>query len=151
MDSRSKVFKIAERKNDGGCAFWTGKPLIQTEQLYLAQTGLKNVEELFELLNDDCRWFIACNSYKHPENKPAIDPYLGRERQTLSEGGFFAESEDLNDVDKYPWPNLEYLDFSEVLSEVKKHEKKAVFSGFWSHFFHIVSDFFGMENYFIKM
>jgi len=149
--SRNKVFDIANKKNNGACAFWTGHPHPETEILYLKQTGLSNIEEIYQLLNDDCRWISACSSYKHPEGKPMFDTTLGRERHTLSEGGFFAESEDLSDVDKFPWPEIKHLDFKEKLETISKFSDKAVFSGFWSHFFHIVCDFFGMENYFIKM
>ncbi len=151
MNSREKVRLIAEHKNRGSVAFWTGHPHPDTEILYLRETGLKNVEELYRLFNDDCRWISACSSYKHPQNLPMFDTTLGKERHTLSEGGFFADSTELSDVDKFPWPDLKYLDFTEKLAQIRKFPDKAVFSGFWSHFFHILCDFFGMENYFIKM
>jgi len=38
-----------------------------------------------------------------------------------------------------------------VYAEIDKHPEQVVFSGLWCPFFHILSDFFGMENYFVKM
>lgn len=151
MNSRQKVKSIIERRNESACAFWTGHPHPETEELFKKQLGVATVEEVYRAFNDDCRWISACASYKHPEGKPMFDTSLGHERHTLSEGGFFAESEDLADIDKFPWPDVKHLDFTEKLAEIDAVQDKAVFSGFWSHFFHIVCDFFGMENYFVKM
>lgn len=151
MNSRQKVADIAARRNTGSSAFWTGHPHPEAERNYLAETELKDIEQVYRGLSDDCRWISACSSYKHPEGKPMFDTTLGKDRHTLSEGGFFADSTDLSDIDKFPWPSLEYLDFSEKLAEIQLFSDKAVFSGFWSHFFHIACDFFGMENYFVKM
>ena len=153
MNSREIVKKIAARQNSGGNAYWSGHPHPDTEKNYLAQMKLNSVEELFCFLNDDCRWLRACPSYQDPEGKPMYDVTLGKERKSLSEGGCFADctDDDLDLLAKFPWPRLEYLNFTETLASIRNFPEKAVFSGFWSAFFHVVSDFFGMENYFVKM
>lgn len=75
---------------------------------------------------------------------------LGRKKTSLSEPGCFYEAT-LEDVEGFDWPNPEYLDFSGVLEKIKAYGDKAVFSGSWCMFFHVLCDFFGMEEYFIKM
>lgn len=151
MTSREIVKLISEKRNNGGNAFWTGHPHEDTEKLYLKKTSCKTMEDIYVLLQDDCRWLSACNSYKHPDGQPMFNTNLGQTRHTLSEGGFFANTVHVSDVDKFSWPNPDYLDFNELISTIKNFKEKAVFSGFWSHFFHILCDFFGMENYFVKM
>ncbi len=54
-------------------------------------------------------------------------------------------------MERYPWPDPAHLDFSGVVSQIEAHDDKAVFTGMWCPFFHYVADFFGMDNYFIKM
>jgi uroporphyrinogen decarboxylase len=66
--------------------------------------------------------------------------------------GIFAECEDVRQVEDYEWPNPDYLDFTEVLEYLRNDAGDYYrLSGFWSPFFHEVADFFGMENYFVKM
>lgn len=151
MNSREKINRIFSRISQGTVGFWTGNPHPDTEKLYLEKLGMTGREELFEYLHDDCRWVIADRAYKHPEGKPIFDIYGGRGKKAHGEGGYFAQCESVKEVEKFPWPDLDYLDFQDVLEEVRKYSDKAVFTGFWSPFFHIVADFFGMENYFIKM
>lgn len=151
MNSREKVKRIFERSSEGTIGFWTGNPHGETAKIYMEKLNYTNMEELFGYLHDDCRWVIADSAYKHPEGKPMFDVLGGKERSSLGEEGCFAECESLQEVEDYPWPNPDYLDFTGVIEEIRRHKDKSVFTGLWSCFFHIVSDFFGMENYFVKM
>ncbi|HBC86061.1 MAG TPA: hypothetical protein DCZ94_03815 [Lentisphaeria bacterium] len=63
----------------------------------------------------------------------------------------FADCEDPADVEKAEWPNPDYLDFTETLSALRNAGPYYRASGFWCCFFHNVADFFGMDNYFVKM
>ena len=151
MNSREKIKRIFSRTSQGTIGFWTGNPHSDTRKIYLEKLGMTDMEEFFQYLNDDCRWITADRAYKHPEGKPIFDIYGGREKKAHGEGGYFANCESIEDVEKFPWPNPDYLDFQDVLEEVRRHSDKGVFTGFWSPFFHIVADFFGLENYFLKM
>jgi uroporphyrinogen decarboxylase len=71
-------------------------------------------------------------------------------RRTIS-SGISTDFDAVSDIERYPWPDPEHLDFTGVLNDIRRHSDKAVFTGLWSHFFHIVADMFGMERYFIKM
>ncbi len=151
MTSREKVMKVFNRESDEH-VMWTGHPNDKTVPLYAQAWGIEPTREaIFEYLNDDCRWISADRAYKHPNGDPAFNPAWNTTRETLSAEGCFADVEDVAELDAYPWPNPDYLDFTEVYEEIDRFQDKMVFTGMWSPFFHLVADFFGMENYFIKM
>ena len=151
ITSREKIRRIFERRSATATGFWTGNPHADFLELNLPKLNFTDREELYQYLRDDCRWCSAENSYKHPEGQPMFDPLGGRERTTLNQPGIFAECQSLQEVETYPWPEADYLDFTAVLEEIRQHPDKAVFTGLWSPFFHRISDFFGMDNYFVKM
>lgn len=152
MDSREKVKRIFLRKGDGTGAMWTGHPNDKTIPIYAKEWGIEpSREAIFTYLKDDCRWFMANDGYKHPQGLADFNPAWHKERKTLSAKGCFAEAETLADIANYPWPDPKYCDFTEIYEEIDKFQDKMIFTGIWSHFFHLVADFFGMENYFVKM
>ncbi len=151
MTSREKV-KAIFGKQGKLPGFWTGHPNDATVPIYAEKWGIAPTREaIYDYLQDDCRWIMADGGYKHPEGLPAIDVSLGKERHSFSDGGYFAEAETIAEVEAYPWPDVKYLDFSDVFAQIERYSDKMVFTGMWSSFFHTVADFFGMENYFVKM
>ncbi|WMJ22837.1 uroporphyrinogen decarboxylase family protein [Paludicola sp. MB14-C6] len=153
MTSREKINLIFNHKGDGLGAMWTGHPNDNTIPIYAKEWGIEETREaIFEHLEDDCRWITADRGYHHPDGVPLFDTSYGiKQRATLSAEGCFANAETVADIENYPWPKAEYCDFTKVYEEIDKYQDKMVFTGLWSPFFHIVADFFGMENYFIKM
>jgi Uroporphyrinogen-III decarboxylase len=153
MTSRETVKNIFTRKNTDGLAYWTGHPNGAIVPILAREWGIEpEYEAIFKYLNDDCRWVMADAGYHHPEGKPMFDTAWGTAgRHTLSAAGSFADTEDVADVERYPWPDVKYCDFTDVYAAIDRHPDKAVFTGMWACFYHIVADFFGMENYFIKM
>jgi uroporphyrinogen decarboxylase len=147
-------FKAIVKHAAGHCGFWHGDPNpASTEKLY-AYFQVKDDFELGVKLGASCRWVMPekFNVWKNPDH-PMLDVLGGKKRTSLSEPGVFAEAEDLDVVEKFHWPDIKYMDFSETLKEIDRTVAagQAVLSGTWSCFFHNVCDFFGMENYFIKM
>ena len=154
MTSREKVYNIFNRKAvSGQGAMWTGHPNHETVPIYAKAWGIEeSTEAIYNYLNDDCRWISADSGYQHPEGLPALDPGYGVNRaRSLSSAGCFAETEDLAEVEAYPWPDVKYCNFDHIYAYIENYPDKAVFTGMWSPFFHNLCDFFGMENYFIKM
>lgn len=153
MTSREKVRAIFDRKSNGEGAMWTGHPNDATVPLFAKAYGIEPTREaIFQYLQDDCRWIVADAGYHHPQGQPIFNTAWGMEgRDSLSAEGCFADAESPKDLEKYPWPDVKYLDFTDVYAEIEKFPDKMVFTGMWACFFHIVSDFLGMENYFIKM
>ncbi|MGI5958259.1 MAG: uroporphyrinogen decarboxylase family protein [Massiliimalia sp.] len=151
MTSREKVRKVLNRESDE-MVMWTGHPNDKTIPIYADAWGIEPTREaIFEYLKDDCRWISADRGYKHPNGDPIFNPAWNKERNTLSAEGCFADVETIEELDAYPWPNPDYLDFTEVYEEIDQHQDKMIFTGMWSPFFHNLTDFFGMENYFIKL
>ena len=152
MSSREKVKNIFLRKGSGAGAMWTGVPNKKTVPIYAREWGIKpTAEAIFSFLDDDCRWVMADSGYKHPNKKRVFDPAYGISRKSLGADGCFANAETVSDIEKYPWPDLKYLDFSGIYRKINKFKGKMVFTGMWCPFFHEAADFFGMENYFTKM
>lgn len=151
MTSREKVMAVFNRESDQS-VMWTGHPNDKTIPIYAEEWGITPTREaIYSHLKDDCRWITADAGYKHPQGLPMFNPSWGTKRDTLSAEGCFANAEEISELDAYPWPDVKYLDFTEIYAEIDKHQDKMVFTGMWSCFFHQVADFFGMENYFIKM
>jgi uroporphyrinogen decarboxylase len=154
MTGRERFQNIMNRRSDHS-GFWHGNPNpASVETLH----GAFKVNGDFELglkLGSDCRWVMpeAHHMWKHPDKRPMFDVLGGRRRVSLSQDGVFAEYEDIAEVEAFDWPDERYVDFSETISEIDRtiEAGQAVLSGSWSCFFHDVCDFFGMENYFVKM
>lgn len=152
MNARERVNNIFHHGNNAGSAMWTGHPNDKTVPIYAKEWGIApDREAIFSYLNDDCRWVGADSGYRHPDGRPPIDPSYHTERKSLSGEGCLANAETIEDVESYPWPDVKYCDFTDIYRQIDKFPDKMVFTGVWSPFFHNVADFFGMENYFIKM
>ena len=153
MNSRERVLQIFNRKGDGTGAMWTGHPNWQTIPIFAKEWGIEPYDEaIFNYLKDDCRWISADGYYKHPEGLEALDTAYGIDKsRSLGAEGCFAEAETVAEIERYPWPNPDYCDFTDLYAKLAQHQDKMLFTGMWSHFFHIVADYFGMENYFVNM
>lgn len=152
MDSRKKVIDIFNHRGTMG-AMWTGKPNVHTVPILAKAWNIEETPEaIYSYLDDDCRWVKADKAYHHPEGRPMFDPSYGMVKgENLGAEGCFAETESLSEIGNYPWPDVKYFNFQEIYDEIDLHADKMVFSGLWSPFFHHICEFFGMENYFIKM
>lgn len=130
------------------CGLWLGNPHADTWPILHEYFGTCSEEELRCQLGDDVRW-IPAGVYRHPEGKPIFD--MQRAGPGHGAAGVFANCEDVQEVYDFAWPNPDYLDFSGVIQQLEQTGDVYRAGGFWCPFFHNVADFFGMENYFIKM
>ncbi len=133
--------------------FWLGNPHEDALPIYLEYFGARDHLDLADKIQDDFWWEMAENSWAHPEGAPIFDPLGGKERISLSQDGIFAECEDWREVERYPWPDARFLDLDALERKIDSARARGmgVASGCWSPFFHLACDFFGMENYFVKM
>ena len=154
MTNRERFTKIMNRESDH-CGFWHGNPNPASIDYLFGSFDVKNDFELGLKLGDTCRWVMPSdhNMWVHPEGKPMFDVLGGQKRVSLGQPGVFADCEDISEVEAFDWPDEKYIDFSGTLREIDRtiEADQAVLSGTWSCFFHDVCDFFGMENYFVKM
>jgi uroporphyrinogen decarboxylase len=150
MTRRERLRAIFARRPADRTGFWLGQPHADSWPLYFNAFGCTTQEEVHRLLGDDYRWLgPPWTCYRHPQDKPMFDNV--RQSHDLSAPGVLADCDSVQQVDDFPWPNPDYLDFSAWLPDLRAVGDVYRAGGFWCCFFHIVADFFGMENYFIKM
>lgn len=152
MNSRLLINDIFRLNNKNFPGVWLGNPDPQTSSIYTKALGFKTQQQLHDYFSDDCRWICPeWDCYNHPGRKPMWDFYAGREKTSLGQPGFYADCNTIADINSFDWPKTKYLNYSKSLQAMNEVPHKAVFSGMWCCFFHVVADFFGMENYFVKM
>jgi uroporphyrinogen decarboxylase len=150
MTSRNLIRQCLLHADVPRCGFWLGNPHPDTLPIYFNYFGVTSLAELQLKLGDDLCWVHPTwNSYRHPQGKPIFDKK--RRSNALAAAGVFADCESVQEVEDFEWPNPDYLDFSETIHTLQNLGDVYRASGFWSCFFHDVADFFGMDNYFIKM
>ncbi|MDR1797642.1 MAG: hypothetical protein LBR44_09440 [Clostridiales Family XIII bacterium] len=176
----AEVVKATYERRAPNNAFWIGNPSEDAKNIYLEHFGIprevltpeeKHYAEMSVLtsekvgkadmllakeLKSDLIWLspeLDFLTWKHPEGKPMFDVLGGKKRVSLNDPGVFAYTEDVAEVERFPWPTTDHLDFSSNIAKVEMAEEMdlAVIGGFWCMFFHVACDFFSMEEYFIKM
>ncbi len=154
MTSREHFHSILQGRS-ASSGFWHGNPHPDSLPVYCSHFGVQDDFGLSKALGDTLVWAMPefWDCWKHPQGKPMIDTDAGQTRRSLNQGGVFAQCEDVAQVERFDWPDVKYLDFTQAQSALREREAQgfAVLSGMWSPFFHHVADFFGMDNYFIKM
>ena len=153
MTGKEKFHAIVNGVSDS-CGFWHGCPnQASVEKIY----NYFKVNDDFELglkLGAHCRWVMP-EIYRmwSRQDRPMFDFMGGKKRSSLGEAGVFAETEDITEIESFNWPQIKDIDFTETLAEIDKTiaAGQAVLSGSWSQFYHDACNFFGMENYFLKM
>lgn len=152
MTSREKVAQVFDHKGSDG-VMWTGCPHWETIQNCSREWNIEcSYDAVYEYLSDDCRWVTADGGWHHPEGLPFFNASYGvNKRRSHASPGCFADAESPEDLKKYPWPDVKYFDFTDVYKKIEQYPDKMVFTGMWSPFFHYISDFVGMENYFVMM
>lgn len=154
MTGRERINAIFNRQSTDRVGFWKGNPHQKSVTIYSKYFNIPEDKDLIGLkLNDDFNWLNAESAWNHPEGKGMFDVLGGHKRESLGQDGVFAHTEDVKEVEAFNWPNPDYLDFSNYEKAIDKtiDNGLAVCGGMWSPFFHLVGDFFGMENYFCKM
>lgn len=176
MTGKQRIDALFKKQPADRVGFWLGNPADETKQIYGQALGLikeaKLIEDSHSVLKatkdsgfdidlhsafkSDLYWVCphhTKNFYNHPEGKPIFDVSGGKERKSLNQEGVFAGIEDVADIEAFSWPNPDYVDLTQTFAQIEQINKldMAVFSGMWAPFFHDLCDFFGMENYFLKM
>jgi len=180
MQGKDRIRALLANKPTDRVGFWLGNPADETKLKYYKYFDIKednekelineNIDnsvlltkktgradlELASKLDCDIMWCspeLDLSSWKHPEGRPMWDVLGGKPRKSLDQPGVFADCEDVQEVEAFKWPDPDYLDFTTTLENIDQASARgmAIFGGMWMPFFHVVGDFFGMDNYFIKM
>jgi uroporphyrinogen decarboxylase len=154
MNSRERISTIINGGVADRCGFWLGNPDEKTWPLLHKHFGTKTEEELRVKLQDDVRWICPQffdDVYQDPDGRPMFDFGFDKKTGAHNSVGPLADCETVEDLDKYPWPNPDYLNFDSTIKALEEAGDVYRLSGFWTCFYHNLMDLFGMEEYLIKM
>jgi len=152
VTSRERIRAILAGQPVDRCGLWLGNPHEETLEIYCDYFGVDSVEALRVALGDDIRWIRPdrIGDYYHdPSGKTRFD--RGFTEHTFGRPGPLADCEEVSQVEDFPWPDPEYLRFDDCMDVLGETGDYYRMGGFWTDFFHQVSDLFGMENYLVKM
>jgi uroporphyrinogen decarboxylase len=133
------------------CGFWLGNPHTDTWPILHRHFGTSSEEELRQRLGDDVRWICPqfyADAYRDPKGGALFDAGLDRARHGVAP---LARCTDPRELEDFPWPNPDYLDFDACLADLRRAGDVYRLSGFWTCFYHNVADLLGMEEYLVKM
>ncbi len=147
MNSRERIRTIIAGGVPDRCGFWMGNPYPDTWPLLLAHFGVDDDEGLRQKLHDDYRWINPDADYAHPEGRTMWHT----EKASHGAAGPLAHAETMADVDAFDWPSLDYLNFEPTLERLRSLGDVYRASGYWTPFYHIVMDLFGMDTYMMNM
>jgi len=151
MSRRTLIGNIIARRNVERCGFWLGNPDAATWPILHQYFGTTTDEELRLKLGDDCRWICPQfypDVYQDPQGRELFDSGLDRVKHQAPP---LADCETLAEVEDFPWPKTEYLNFDSCLKDLANAGDVYRMSGFWTCYYHNLSDLFGIEEYFVKM
>jgi uroporphyrinogen decarboxylase len=147
MDSRQRIRAIIGRKTPDRTGFWLGNPDGATWPILHRHFATSDQEALRQKLGDDFRW-IAPFDYAHPEGRPMWDI----SKHAFGSAGPLAACETVAEVEAWPhWPDAAYMDFAPTIAALRATGPYYRASGMWTHFYHVVMDLFGFEDYLAKM
>lgn len=152
MNSRERIRAIMADKPADRCGLWLGNPHHESWPGLHAYFGTTTEEELRLKLGDDVRWICPQffpDSYRDPQGRGMFT--AGLEKKRHGQAGPLADCEDVRELDDFPWPDPDYLNFDRCLEALDKAGDFYRASGLWTCFYHNVMDLFGMENYMVKM
>ena len=151
MNHRTRIKKIIAGEPADRCGFWLGKPHQDSLPELLRYFGCDCEETLRIHLNDDVRWICPQfyhDAYKDPSGKALFDSGLDRQKHAEPP---LANCEELAEVNDFPWPEPNYLDFASCIADLENAGDIYRLSGFWTCFYHNMMDLMGMEEYLVKM
>ncbi len=152
MNPRELIRRLIARQSIERCGFWLGNPHPETWPILHRYFGTSSEEELRRKLRDDVRWIcpqLYPDAYCDPDGRELFDSSLDRGKHGSL--GPLADCTTVAEVERFPWPNPDYLHFDSCLRDLRNAGDVYRLSGFWTCYYHSIADLFGMEEYFVKM
>lgn len=148
---RELIKRLIAREPVARCGFWAGKPHAETWPRLHRYFGTHTEQALRQMIGDDMIWIRPQSYpdvYQDPSGRKLFDSGLDRAKHAHPP---LATCETLSEVEAFPWPDPAFLNFDSCLADVRQVGDLYRMSGFWTCFFHNVSDLMGMEEYLVKM
>lgn len=154
MNHRERFFATIHHQPVDHPASWLGLPTPAAEHGLMQYFGVKNMDQLRVLIDDDIYPVEVPYNYP-PSNHIACAFNFSKaslldspDERTLTSPGFFEDYSDIADLDKFAWPNPElYLDCKESARRAASAPIDSVRMGIlWSAHFQDACAAFGMEQ-----
>ena len=118
--TRQHMRELIGRQAPGRCGFWLGKPHPDSWPILHRYFGTREEEELRQKLGDNVRWICPQfykDAYRDPAGRALFDAGLDREKH--GSVGPLADCASVQEVERFPWPNPDYLDFESCLRDLR--------------------------------
>lgn len=149
MNSRQRIKAIINHQPTDRTGFWLGNPHADTWPLLHHYFNTDSEEDLRVKVGDDIRWIcpqLQTDFYRGPNGVGLFTNY------TTPDGKYpLADCETMQDLEKFSWPNPDYLHFDTTIELLQNTGDFYRLSGMWTSFYHDLMFLFGMDNYLIKM
>lgn len=160
MSKKERVIACINRQEIDRPPVWVGMPTTHAEPELCRFAGTDNMRQWKQACDDDI-WAVSCH-YNSDCSKLIEAPFdftqkgeiaMDASERTLTEQGCFAECEDIEAIEKFPWPDPEkHIDQSACVEELDAvPEGYAKLGVIWSPHFQLACSAFGMEEALIKM
>ena len=147
MTKRQRIHAIISGKPADRCGFWLGHPHADSWPGLLRAFNAANPNELFQKAGNE---FAHISPFWFPDFYEGW-PFPCAKASDCAPGPL-AACETAEDVARcYPWPDASKCRFDKCLETLRQTGDVYRASGVWAHFFHILIDLFGLEDYFVKM
>ena len=159
MKHKERFFSTIHYQPVDRPASWLGLPVPAAEPALMKYFGVKNLDELRILLDDDIYPIEVPYNYP-PSNHIACAFKFGKtehldkpDERSLTVPGFFEDYSNVADIDKFAWPDpARYLDREESMRRVSAAPADQIKMGImWSAHFQDACSAFGMENALMTM
>lgn len=158
MNSVERFMKTIAREEVDRPACWLGMPDIKAQPALMEEFQVNNMHDLKLSIGDDVYTIeVPYQSETASAIYAAFDWYqdgnVDAEERTLTAPGFFHDSEELADVDTFPWPDpAKYIDLEECERRfAMAPQDKVILGMMWSAHFQDTCAAFGMETALMNM
>jgi uroporphyrinogen decarboxylase len=148
---RVLIKQVIASKPVDRCGFWVGKPHVDSWPGLHDYFGTHTEQEFRRVIGDDIAWIRPQSYpdvYQDPSGRTLFDSGVDRKKHAHPP---LALCETVAEVERYPWPDPDFLNFDSCLADLSKAGDLYRMGGFWTCFFHNICDLFGMEEYLVKM
>jgi uroporphyrinogen decarboxylase len=157
LDSRERFLLAAEHKVTDRVPFDIGTHFYMPEVVegLKKEIGAETIEDIYRFLGIDRRHVEA--KYTGPEKYDEEGRLLNLWGIPYVNGNYsaapspLAHAQSIDEVESYPWPSVDWFDFSHIEKQCGEYAEYAVSGGFWGPILSRVNMLMGMQNAMIAM
>ncbi len=150
LSPKERIVRILHRQEVDRSGFWLGKPHPKALRIYKQYFGVPSHKALILKLKSELIWLSGESNMLNPV---LFWPTGLKKKSSTGQRGLLAVAENIEQVEKIYWTRRQRFWFPQMYVNLKfaQQHNLAVFSGMGTYFWHMLLDYFGMEECFIKM